>query len=81
MKISDRVFVTCSAAGAIVTFLFWFAWDLPWQGLGIGFFVGLILYEKMTRHADHEAIMNRRDWSDRKPDKEREIQAFGRPSE
>jgi len=35
-------------AGAIVAFLIWFAWDLPWQALGIGFLVGLILYANMT---------------------------------
>lgn len=77
MKGIDRVFATCMVAGAIVAFLVWFAWDLPWQGLGIGFFVGLILYERMTRHADHEAIVNRRDWADRKDDKVKEDEIIG----
>ena len=43
MKGTDKVFATCMFAGAIVAFLVWFIWDLPWQGLGMGFFVGLIL--------------------------------------
>jgi hypothetical protein len=77
MKGTDRVFATCMVAGATVAFLVWFAWDLPWQGLGIGFFVGLILYERMTRHADHEAIVNRRDWADRKDDKVKEDEIIG----
>jgi hypothetical protein len=77
MKVTDRVFATCMVAGVIVAFLVWFAWDLPWQGLGIGFFVGLILYERMTRHADHEAIVNRRDWADRKDDKVKEDEIIG----
>ena len=49
MKGTDRVFATCIAAGAIVAFLLWFAWDLPWQALGLGFLVGLSLYAGMTR--------------------------------
>ena len=49
MKGTHRVFATCVVAGAIVAFLLWFAWDLPWQALGIGFFVGLSLYASMTR--------------------------------
>jgi uncharacterized membrane protein len=81
MKVTDRVFAIRLAAGAIVAFLIWFAWDLPWQGLFIGILVGLILYEKMTRHADHETMLRRRDWADRKPDKQEESQPFGRPSE
>ena len=77
MKGTGRVFATCMVAGAIVAFLVWFTWDLPWQGLGVGFFVGLILYERMTRHAAHEAIVNRRDWADRKPDRVKENEIFG----
>ena len=49
MKGTNRVFATCMVAGAIVTFLVWFLWDLPWQALGIGLFVGLSLYATMTR--------------------------------
>jgi hypothetical protein len=49
MKGTNKVFATCMLAGAIVAFLVWFAWDLPWQGLGLGFLVGLILYANMTR--------------------------------
>ena len=49
MKGSSRVFATCAVAGAIVAFLIWFTWELPWQALGIGFFVGLSLYAWMTR--------------------------------
>ena len=49
MKGTHRVFATCMVAGAIVAFLVWFVWDLPWQGLGIGLLVGLILYANMTR--------------------------------
>ena len=49
MKGNDRVFATSTIAGAIVAFLVWFAWDLPWQALGIGLLVGLILYATMTR--------------------------------
>ena len=79
MKVTDRVVATCTVAGAIVAFFVWFAWNLPWQGLGIGFFVGLVLYERMTRRADREAIVNRRDWTDRKPDKVEEIPIFGLP--
>lgn len=46
-------------AGAIVAFLVWFASDLTWQALGIGFLVGLILYANMTQPKS-------------KPDKEKE---------
>jgi membrane protein implicated in regulation of membrane protease activity len=49
MKGTNRVFATCTVAGAIVAFLVWFALDLPWQALGIGFLVGLILYANMTQ--------------------------------
>ena len=49
MKGTHRVFATCMVAGAIVAFLVWFAWDLPWQALGLGLLVGLILYANMTR--------------------------------
>ena len=41
MKRTDRVLATCIVAGAIVAFLVWFTWDLPWQALGLGFLVGL----------------------------------------
>ena len=77
MKGTNRVFATCVVAGAIVAFLVWLTWGLLWQALGIGFFVGLILYERMTRHADHEAIVNRRDWADRKDDKVKEDEIIG----
>ena len=49
MKRRDRVIATCVVAGAIVAFLVWFTWNLPWQGLGIGVLVGLILYANMSR--------------------------------
>ena len=49
MKGSRKVFATCAVAGAIVAFVVWFTWDLPWQALGLGFLVGLILYANMTR--------------------------------
>ena len=49
MKSTNKVFATCMVAGAIVAFLVWFAWDLTWQGIGLGFLVGLILYANMTR--------------------------------
>ena len=65
MKGTHRVFATCVVAGAIVAFLLWFAWDLPWQALGIGFLVGLILYANMTRPPKS------------KPDKEKEIEIIG----
>lgn len=81
MKVTDKIFVTCLAAGAGVALLLWFAWSLPWQGLGIGVLVGLILYERMTRHADHEASLSRREWADRKPDRDTGSQPFGRPTE
>ena len=48
MKNTHRVFATCVAAGAIVAFLVWFTWDLPWQALGLGFLVGLIVYANMS---------------------------------
>jgi len=48
MKVADRVFATCVVSGAIVAFLVWYAWDLTWQALGIGFLVGLILYANLT---------------------------------
>jgi len=49
MKSTHRVFATCIATGAIAAFLVWFVWNLPWQALGIGFLVGLILYANMSR--------------------------------
>ena len=49
MKSTHRVLATCIVAGAIVALLIWFAWDLPWQALGLGLLVGLILYANMTR--------------------------------
>jgi hypothetical protein len=77
MKVTDRTFVICMIAGAMVAFFYWFAWDLPWVGLGIGFVVGLILYEGMTRRAYHKAIVDRRDWADRKPDHVKEDEIIG----
>jgi hypothetical protein len=77
MKVSSRTFVICIVAGAIVAFLYWSAWDLPWAGLGIGIFVGLILYERMTRRAYHNAIEDRRDWANRKPDRVKEDEIIG----
>jgi RsiW-degrading membrane proteinase PrsW (M82 family) len=47
MKGANRIFATCVVAGAIVAFLVWFTWDLPWQGLGLGLLAGLILYANM----------------------------------
>ena len=49
MKGTDTVVATCMIAGAIVAFLVWFLWDLSWQALGIGLFVGLSLYAWMAR--------------------------------
>jgi hypothetical protein len=51
MKRTHRALATCTGAGAIVAFLVWFAWDLPWQALGLGIFAGLSLYATMTRPA------------------------------
>jgi len=48
MKRTHRVFATCTVAGASVALLVWFTWALPWQGLGLGVLVGLILYANMT---------------------------------
>ena len=48
MKGANRVFATCVAVGAIVAFLVWLTWGLPWQGVGLGFLAGLILYANMT---------------------------------
>ena len=48
MKSTQRVFATCTISGAIVAFLIWFTWDLPWQGLGLGFLVGLSVYANIT---------------------------------
>ena len=79
MQGTQRVYATCTVAGAIVAFLVWFAWNLPWQGLAIGIFVGLVLYERMTWRADREAIANRREWTDRKPDRVEEVPVFGLP--
>jgi len=67
MKGTNRVIATCMVAGAIVAFLIWFTWDLPWQGLGIGFLVGLILYANMTRPRKST------------PDKEKETVIIGLP--
>ena len=77
MKGADRVFATCTVAGAIVAFLVWFTWDLPWQGLGIGFFAGLILYERMTRPAAHETFVSGEGRPNRKPDRVKEDEIIG----
>jgi hypothetical protein len=81
MKMSDRVSATCLAAGAVIVFIFWFAWDLPLHGLGLGSVVGLILYRILIRQVDHQATEYRQYWAYRNPDRGEEPQPFGRPSE
>ena len=49
MKSTHRALAICAVAGAIVAFLVWFTWELPWQALGIGLVAGLSLYAWMTR--------------------------------
>jgi hypothetical protein len=49
MKRTPRVFATCIGAGAAVALIVWLTWNLPWQGLGLGFLTGLIFYANMTR--------------------------------
>ena len=54
MKSTQRVFATCTVSGAIVAFLIWFTWDLPWQALGLGFLTGLIVYANITAPKPNE---------------------------
>lgn len=44
MQRTQRVYATCTVAGAIVALIIWFALDLPWHALGLGFLTGLIVY-------------------------------------
>lgn len=48
MKVTGRVFATSMAAGAGAAGFVWFAWDLPWQALGLGLLVGLVVYANMS---------------------------------
>lgn len=49
MKRTRGVFATCTLAGVIFALVVWVTWDLPWQALGLGVLVGLIVYAHMTR--------------------------------
>jgi hypothetical protein len=48
MKDTQRIYATCTIAGAIVALVIWFALGLPWHALGVGFLTALFVYANMT---------------------------------